>query len=114
MKQFKGFQFFSRKTSASTLIEVVVAMIIITVFIGIFFNFLVKLNRENNIRLKTDAQLLINNEADSAFHNMPFNDSITIFGPIKIIRNEDSSKYKKIELLTFKAYNNDHCNNYFY
>jgi type II secretory pathway pseudopilin PulG len=90
---------------SSTLIEVVVAMIIITIFTGIFFDFLTKARRENNIELKVDAQILINNAIDSAFINKP-TDTTEIFGAIRIIRKEDSTEYKDINRIVYKAFNN--------
>jgi len=91
---------------SSTLIEVVVAMIMITVFTGIFFNFITKIRHENNIELKVKAQIIINNEIDSAFNGMPFRDTLEIRPPIKIVRKKEINKYNDIDLLTYKVFNN--------
>jgi prepilin-type N-terminal cleavage/methylation domain-containing protein len=66
------------KLNSSTLVEVIVAMAIISLFIAMYYTYAVKSQREINIKIKIHANILINNEInkllkDSIFENKEIN-----------------------------------------
>lgn len=92
------------KLKGSTLIEIIVAIIVITILSGIFFNFLTSINRDNNIILKINAQKIVDNIAEKAFADSSVNKGFFIYGNISVQIEKDSLAYKDIFEVTIKAY----------
>ena len=90
------------KIKSSTLIEVVVAMTIITMFIALFYNFIEKSGREINIEQKVIANILINTSINKTLQDSSFFDEQYDYEFISV--KKQASIRNKIIQLDFTAF----------
>jgi hypothetical protein len=92
------------KIKSSTLIEVVVAMTIITMFVALFYGFIEKTGKEINIEQKIMAGMLINSSIGNTMQDSTFCDGQYDFENMVIKKTATLRNGNKIVQLDFTAY----------
>lgn len=97
-----------KKITSSTLLEVIVGLVIITLSYGILFRLIVNVNKSENVMIKTNTLLLVNEIIEETKTNLNFTDESYDFGYLliekKITAYEDNDKLK---ILHINAYNRE-------
>ncbi len=97
------------RLKASTLIEVIVGLVIIIITFGIVFKLLVNVNRSENLRLKCNASLVMDEIINSSKQQMNYIDDDIDYGYMHIEKSvapyENNKNLKVIHLKAFDRNN---------
>ena len=95
----------NKKLESSTLIEVIVGLVIITITFGIVFRLFVNVNRSENIRLKCNASLLMDKIINSGKADLNYIDEDFDYGYMTIEKTViPYNKSENLKIMHLKAF----------
>jgi hypothetical protein len=92
------------KIQSSTLIEVIVAMVILTLFIGMFFSFISKNNSKISVEQRVTANLYIQTIINETIADSSFSDNDYKYESIIIKKRIGDFKTKHVYLIKVSAH----------
>lgn len=90
---------------SSTLVEVIVALVIITMFTAMFYGFTSKIKREINVEQKILAELLIKSAVNNALIDTSYIDAEYSVNSVRIEKKIIKQESTRVIILCFSAYN---------
>ena len=97
------------KLKSSTVMEVIVALTIISIIIAISFFIIANLNKNNNINLKYRASILIDNQLNTLSREPEELNDTLLINTIKLVRNSQlDEQYKDLWNVEIKAFTQFH------
>ena len=96
------------KLKSSTLIEVIVGLVIITITFALIFKLITNLNRSENLRLKTNASLLMDEIIANTREELNFIDDEFDYGYLHITKSvQPYQSSENLMIINLEAFDRD-------